>query len=105
MVTVHLMVGVMSQVELALVMKDMMETSVKVNTFFTWQYVFVLKVNWQIHTDDCYYNGHYYGCPGEPYKCLDQGWCNYCTGTCNCYEGYQGYACEGKDFLHLTNER
>ena len=35
MVTVHLMVGVMSQVELALVMMDMMETSVKVNTFFT----------------------------------------------------------------------
>ena len=30
MVTVHLMVGVMSQVELALVMKDFMETSVKV---------------------------------------------------------------------------
>ena len=36
MVTVHIMVGVMSQVELALVLKDiMMETSVKVNTFFT----------------------------------------------------------------------
>ena len=37
MVTDHIMVGVMSQVELALVMKDFMETSVKVITFFSKQ--------------------------------------------------------------------
>ena len=49
MVTVHLMVGVMSQVELALVMMDMMETSVKVNIFFTLQYVYLFNINWQIH--------------------------------------------------------
>ena len=49
MVNVQIMVGVISQVELALVMMDMMETSVKVNTFFTQQYVYVLNINWQIH--------------------------------------------------------
>ena len=44
MVNVQIMVGVMSQVELALVMMDMMETSVKVNTFFTQQYVYLLNI-------------------------------------------------------------
>ena len=35
MVNAHIMVGVMSQVELAIVMMDMKVTSVNVNTFFT----------------------------------------------------------------------
>ena len=37
MVNAHIMVGVMSQMELALVMKDFTETSVKVISFFSKQ--------------------------------------------------------------------
>ena len=55
-----------------------------------------------ISTDTCNqycFNGD------SDFECSDQGWCDTCTGICNCYKGYEGYNCQGKNFLCLTNER
>ena len=56
-----------------------------------------------ISTDDCSYYT-YNNCPGDGW-CSDQGWCDICTGTCDCYGGYQGSVCQGKNFLYLNNEK
>ena len=41
-------------------------------------------------------------CPGDS-TCSNQGICDVSTGTCVCNPGYQGYRCQGINFLQLTN--
>ena len=39
-------------------------------------------------------------CPGDG-NCSNQGICDFSTGTCTCNSGFQGYICQGKNFLLL----
>ena len=87
------MVGVISQVELALVMKDFTETHVKVIIFFSKQMYLWLRWNSKIISTESI-------CPGDGY--CNNGWCNVTSGTCSCYSGYEGETCYGKYFLCLT---
>ena len=94
MVNAHIMVGVMSQMELALVMKDFTETSVKVISFFSKQMYLWLRWNIKFISTESI-------CPGDG-KCSYNGWCDVTSRTCYCYDGYEGDKCQCKYFLYLT---
>ena len=41
-------------------------------------------------------------CPGNG-NCSNQGICDVLTGTCSCNPGYQGFMCQGKNSIQITN--
>ena len=55
-------------------------------------------------TDECDMSAYICGYDGLDW-CSGQGWCDFCTGTCHCSSYAQGYKCQGKNFLYLTNDR
>ena len=82
MVPAQVMVGVITQVEFAIVLKDFKETSVKVISFVCKQMYLWLRWNSKFIITEII-------CPGDGY-CSYNGWCDVASGTCSCFYGNYG---------------